>query len=145
MNNYRGKPPVLVWSLHMTGDWRSQLARTERWYERAVHAQGEEDQTDFLSWLFLKTLCLFVIGSLIHMLRANLKSTLCFPITLNCESIETWQIHSNITTSTGPAKNSHRVWRANLLPKIQVLDRILSSLFSVRESSTMHCYWLAHV
>lgn len=49
---YRGKPPVLGWSLHMTGGWQSHLARIERWYNRSSSARDEHDQMDFLYAFF---------------------------------------------------------------------------------------------
>jgi hypothetical protein len=55
---FRGKIPVLGWSLHMTGGWRSQLSRVERWYERLSCARIEEDQLDFLFAFFESSLSL---------------------------------------------------------------------------------------
>jgi len=50
--DYRGKPPVLGWSFHMTGGWRGQLQRVERWHSRFVNAQSEHDQIDYLFAFF---------------------------------------------------------------------------------------------
>ena len=49
---YRGKSPVLGWSLHMTGGWQSHLARVERWYKRSSNSHDEHDQIDFLYAFF---------------------------------------------------------------------------------------------
>jgi hypothetical protein len=51
-SSYRGKMPVLGWSLHMTGGWQAHLARVERWYRRAALAKNEHDQLDFLFAFF---------------------------------------------------------------------------------------------
>jgi hypothetical protein len=49
---YRGKSPVLGWSLHMTGGWQAHLERVERWYRRAALAKEAHDQLDFLLAFF---------------------------------------------------------------------------------------------
>lgn len=49
---YRGKRPVLGWSLHITGGWQAQLARVGRWYRRAAFVKDEDDQLDFLFAFF---------------------------------------------------------------------------------------------
>jgi hypothetical protein len=58
MTAYRGKSPVLGWSLHMTGGWQSQFNRVERWYERSKSARVEHDRFDFLLAFFENSLAL---------------------------------------------------------------------------------------
>jgi hypothetical protein len=48
MMPYRGKTPAIGWCLHMTGGWRTQWERIQRWYERATLTQNYIDRYDFL-------------------------------------------------------------------------------------------------
>jgi len=58
MTAYRGKSPVLGWSLHMTGGYKGQFERVKRWCERAKSARSEHDQLDFLLAFFENSLAL---------------------------------------------------------------------------------------
>src|ERR1700721_2468090 len=49
---YRGRPPVLGWSLHMTGGWHSHFARLERWHSRLLATADENDHLDYLFAFF---------------------------------------------------------------------------------------------
>jgi hypothetical protein len=52
MHPYHGKRPELGWSRHMTGGWRVQWERVQRWHQRLAKAQGI-DRDDFL-WAFFE-------------------------------------------------------------------------------------------
>lgn len=52
MMPYRGKRPEIGWSLHMSGGWRTQWERVQRWYERLSTAASSIDRHDFLYAFF---------------------------------------------------------------------------------------------
>jgi len=49
---YKRKRPEVGWSVHMTGDWQSQLDCVRRWYTRASQADNAIDRWDFLYAFF---------------------------------------------------------------------------------------------
>jgi hypothetical protein len=49
---YKGLRPHQGWSIHMTGGWRTQLDRVQRWHSRIQTASTQQDTNDFLYAFF---------------------------------------------------------------------------------------------
>jgi len=52
MTPYKGEQPEIGWSIHMTGGWKTQLVRVQRWHGRVLNAENPEDRYDFLYAFF---------------------------------------------------------------------------------------------